>query len=157
MMQNQQEHRAMRDQKEKEERILLIRRVSRKTTGGNVATYSVLVAVGDQKGGLGLGIASAGEVPIAIRKATKQAYKHVIRIQLKNTTIPVDLTVKYNSARILLKPAPEGTGLKVGSVIRPMMELAGIKDLSGKIFGSNNKINLAYAVYKAFRMLKVLA
>lgn len=150
------EQKEQRELKEKMERILLIRRVSRKTTGGNVATYSVLIAVGDMKGGLGLGIASAGEVPIAIRKATKQAQKRIIRINLKNTSIPIDLKVKYGASKILLRPAPKGTGLKVGSVIRPMMELAGIKDLSGKIYGSNNKINLAYAVYKAFRMFKEL-
>ena len=74
-------------------------------------------------------------------------------IKLHGTTIPYDLIIKYNACKLLLKPAPEGTGLKVGSVVRPLMNMAGIKDLSGKIYGSNNKINLTYAVYELFKKL----
>lgn len=141
---------------ELQEKTLLLRRVSRKTVGGNVATFSALVAVGDGKGKVGIGISNAFEVPAAIKKASAQAKKRMIQLKLKGTTIPFDMKVKYKAARLLLKPAPQGTGLKVGSVIRPLMELSGIKDLSGKIYGSNNKINLTYAVYEAFKQLAQL-
>ncbi len=139
---------------ELQEKVLHIRRVSRKTPGGNYVTFSALVAVGDQKGKLGIGMAKALEVPIAIEKAEKQAKKKIIKIALKGTTIPYDIMVKYKAAKILLKPAPPGTGLKVGSVIRPLMELVGIKDLSGKIYGSANRISLSLAIYKALGELQ---
>lgn len=136
-----------------QEQVLHLRRVSRKVPGGNYVTFSALVAVGDGKGGLGIGLAKALEVPRAINKALVKARKKMITIKLNQGTIPYDLTVKYNATKLLLKPAPEGTGLKVGSVVRPLMEMAGIKDLSGKIYGSNNRINLTYAIYELFKKL----
>lgn len=139
------------------EKVLEIRRVSRKTVGGNHASYSVLIAVGDEKGRMGLGMANALEVPQAIAKAARQARKHMLHLELKNTSIPYDIMIKNKAAKIMLKPAPKGTGLKVGGVIRPIMELVGIKDLSGKILGSNNRTNLAYAVYDALKTFKLVA
>jgi small subunit ribosomal protein S5 len=136
-----------------QEKVLQIRRVSRKVPGGNYVSFSALVAVGDAKGNLGVGLAKALEVPKAINKALTQAKKRMIAVPMEGVTIPHDLKIKYNATRILLKPAPEGTGLKVGSVIRSLMELAGVKDLSGKIYGSNNKINLAQAIYETFKKL----
>ena len=144
----------MEEEQGLEEKVLHIRRVSRKVPGGNYITFSALVAVGDRQGGLGIGLAKAREVPKAIQKAKRKAEKRVVRIELKGTTIPYDMQVKYKACKILLKPAPQGTGLKVGSVIRPLMELAGVKDLSGKIYGSNNKINISYAIYQVFQELK---
>jgi len=135
------------------EQVLHIRRVSRKVPGGNYVSFSALVAVGDGQGGLGVGLAKALEVPKAINKALAKARKSIVTIKLNNTTIPYDVTIKYNATKLLLKPSPEGTGLKVGSVVRPLMELAGIKDLSGKIYGANNKINLTYAVSAYFQKL----
>lgn len=143
----------MREESGLQERILDIRRVTRKVTGGNYSSFSVLVAVGDGQGGLGIGLAKALEVPSAIKKAITRAKKRMITIKIAGTTIPYDLEVKYNATKLILKPAPEGTGLKVGSVIRPLMEIAGIKDLSGKSYGSNNKINLTYAIYNIFEKL----
>lgn len=143
-------------QNELQEKTITLRRVSRKTPGGNAVSFSALVAVGDGKGRLGIGLAKANEVPYAIRKAVEQAKKKIVYVRLKGTTIPYDLQVKYKAVKILLKPAPRGSGLKVGGVIRPLMELIGIKDLSGKIYGSNNKINLTYAIYNAFKQLKKL-
>jgi small subunit ribosomal protein S5 len=136
-----------------QEEVLHIRRVSRKVPGGNYVSFSALVAVGDGKGGLGIGLAKALEVPKAINKALAKAKKRIVSIKLNKTTIPYDLIIKYNATKLLLKPAPEGTGLKVGSVVRPLMVLSGIKDLSGKIYGSNNKINLTYAVHSYFKKL----
>ncbi|OGK64426.1 hypothetical protein A2313_02400 [Candidatus Roizmanbacteria bacterium RIFOXYB2_FULL_41_10] len=143
----------MKQDSQLQEQVLDLRRVSRKVPGGNYASFSALVAVGDGKGGLGIGLAKALEVPRAINKALTKARKRMITIKLHGTTIPYDLMVKYNASKLLLKPAPEGTGLKVGSVVRPLMNMAGIKDLSGKIYGSNNKINLTYAVYELFKKL----
>ena len=137
-----------------QEKVLDIRRVSRKVPGGNYISFSALVAVGDGKGSLGIGLAKALEVPKAINKALAKAKKKIIKIKLKGNTIPYDITIKYNATRILLKPAPKGSGLKVGSVIRSLMELVGIKDLSGKSYGSNNKINLSYTIYKVFQEFK---
>jgi len=137
-----------------QEKVLDIRRVSRKVPGGNYISFSALVAVGDGKGSLGIGLAKALEVPKAINKALAKAKKKIIKIKLKGSTIPYDIKIKYNATRILLKPAPKGSGLKVGSVIRSLMELVGIKDLSGKSYGSNNKINLTYTIYKVFQEFK---
>ena len=141
-------------EKEFEEEVLQIRRVSKKTPGGNYITFSALVAVGDRKGRVGVGIAKATEVPPAIRKAAKQAEKSLITVPLKGTTIPHNISVKYKAAKILLKPAPVGTGLKVGSVVRKILGLAGVKDVSGKVIGSRNKIVNSYAVIKALKSLK---
>jgi small subunit ribosomal protein S5 len=144
----------MEEVKELQEKVLHIRRVSRKVPGGNYVSFSALVAVGDMQGGLGIGLAKALEVPKAIEKALRKAKKRMVKIDLKGTTIPYDTVIKYNASKVLLKPAAEGTGLKVGSVIRPLMEIAGVKDLSGKILGSNNKINLTYAIFKVFKEFK---
>jgi small subunit ribosomal protein S5 len=144
----------MEENKELQEKVLHIRRVSRKVPGGNYVSFSALVAVGDMQGGLGIGLAKALEVPKAIEKALHKAKKRMIKINLKGTTIPYDTVVKYNASKVLLKPAAVGTGLKVGSVIRSLMEIAGVKDLSGKILGSNNKINLTYAIFKVFKEFK---
>lgn len=136
------------------DKVLTLRRVSRKTPGGNYVSFSALVAIGDQKGSIGIGLSKALEVPQAIKKATAQAKKTMIKISLKGTSIPYDIKIKYKAAKIMLKPAPMGTGLKVGSVLRPILELVGIKDLSGKVYGSNNKINLAYATFEALKKIQ---
>ncbi len=148
-------HQDQRDgEKKLEERVLLIRRVSKKTTGGNYVTFSALVAVGDGKGKVGIGIGRGLEVPPAIQKAMTKARKHMITVPLHNTTIPHHIQLKYKSARLLLKPAPEGTGLKVGSVVRTILDLAGIYNASGKIIGTRNQIVNTYAVMEALKRLK---
>lgn len=141
-------------EKKLEERVLLIRRVSKKTTGGNYVTFSALVAVGDGKGKVGIGIGRGLEVPPAIQKAMTKARKHMINVPLHKTTIPHHIELKYKSARLLLKPAPEGTGLKVGSVVRTILDLAGIYNASGKIIGTRNQIVNTYAVMEALKRLK---
>ena len=137
-----------------EEKVLLIRRVSKKTSGGNYVTFSALVAVGDGKGRVGIGMGRGLEVPLAIRKAISKARKHMIDVPIYNNTLPHEIYLKEKAARIFLKPAPEGTGLKVGSVVRVILELCGIKDASGKIIGSRNKIINSYAVIKMLKNLK---
>ncbi len=137
-----------------EEKVLLIRRVSKKTTGGNYVTFSALVAVGDGKGQVGVGLGRGKEVPPAIQKAIVQAKKNLITVPLYKTTIPHEITYKYKSSLLLLKPAPEGTGLKVGSVVRVILNLAGVFNCSGKIIGSRNQVMNTYAIIEALKLLK---
>ncbi len=142
------------EDKKLEERILMIRRVSKKTTGGNYITFTVLAAVGDGQGGIGVGFGRSLEIPPAIKKAMLRAKKNLIKINLFKSTIPHEVKLKYKAAKVLLKPAPEGTGLKVGSVARPILELAGVKNASGKIIKSRNKIVNTYALVRALKKLK---
>lgn len=143
-----------KEEKKIEERVLLIRRVSKKTTGGNYITFSALVVVGDGKGSLGIGVGRSQEVPPAIKKAISYAKKHMFTIPLYKSTLPHEIVLKYKASKVLLKPAPEGTGLKVGSVARVLLEVAGVKNASGKIIGSRNQIINSYAVLRALKSLK---
>lgn len=137
-----------------EEKVLLIKRVSKKIPGGNYVTFSALVAVGDRQGQVGIGLSRGLEVPIAIKKAINKAKKNLIKVTLYKKTLPHPVLTSYKAAKILLKPAPEGTGLKVGSVVRIILDLAGIENASGKIIGSRNQIVNSYAVMKALKKLK---
>lgn len=137
-----------------EERVLLIRRVSKKIPGGNYVSFSALVVVGDKKGKVGIGLGRGLEVPPAIQKAIAYAKKHMISVPIRRNSITHQVLKKYKSALVLLKPAPEGTGLKVGSVARVILDLAGIYNASGKIIGSRNQVVNSYAVIKALQQLK---
>lgn len=137
-----------------DERVLLVKRVSKKITGGNYVSFSALVAVGDGKGRVGIGIGRGLEVPPAIQKAITQAKKHMITVPIYNTTIPHEIALKYKAAKFILKPAPMGTGLKVGSVARTILDLVGIYNASGKIIGSRNQILNTYAVIEGLKRLK---
>jgi len=137
-----------------EERILSIKRVTKKTTGGNYVTFSALVAVGDGKGSVGIGHGRGLEVPQAIKKGLTKAKKSMIKVLIHNDTIPHIINLKYKAGKIVLKPAPLGTGLKVGSVIRAIFDLAGIHNASGKIIGSRNKIVNTYLVMEALKLLR---
>lgn len=147
-------NRYRQEDKEFQEKVVKIRRVSKKTTGGNYVTFSALVVVGNRKGKVGIGLGRSLEVPPAIQKAISYAKKHIINVPMRNKTIPHEVRVKFKAARILLKPAPEGTGLKVGSVTRVILDLAGVENASGKIIGSRNQIVNTYAVMKALSLLR---
>jgi small subunit ribosomal protein S5 len=142
------------EDKEFQEKVVKIRRVSKKTTGGNYVTFSALVVVGNKKGKVGIGLGRSLEVPPAIQKAISYAKKHMITVPMRNKTIPHEVRVKFKAALVLLKPAPEGTGLKVGSVARVILDLAGVENASGKIIGSRNQIVNTYAIMKALGMLR---
>ena len=142
------------EDKQYQEKVVKIKRVSKKTTGGNYVTFSALVVVGDRKGKVGIGLGRSLEVPPAIQKAISYAKKHMINVPIRNRTIPHEVRVKFKAARILLKPAPEGTGLKVGSVARVILDLAGVENASGKIIGSRNQIVNTYAIMKALSLLR---
>ena len=143
------------EEKKIEEKVLIIKRVSKKTSGGNYVTFSALVAVGDKKGKVGIGLGRGIEVPPAIQKAISHAKKQMINIPIFKNSLPHEIKLKYKAALILLKPAPEGSGLKVGSVARVILDLAGINNASGKIIGSRNQIVNTYAVMEALKKLKV--
>lgn len=137
-----------------EEKVLLIRRLSKKTKGGNYISFSALVVVGDNINKVGVGLGRGLEVPQAIKKAILHARKHMIEIPVHEESLPHDIKVKYKSSNIVLKPAPKGAGLKVGSVVRSILSLGGVKNASGKILGSRNHISNVYAVMKALESLK---
>lgn len=142
------------EDKEFQEKVVKIRRVSKKTTGGNYVTFSALVVVGNRKGKVGIGLGRSLEVPPAIQKAISYAKKHMITVPMRNKTIPHEVRVSFKAALVLLKPAPEGTGLKVGSVARVILDLAGVENASGKIIGSRNQIVNTYAIMKALGLLR---
>lgn len=134
--------------------IVDIGRVTKVVKGGRRFRFTALVVVGNKNGLVGFGFGKAKEVPDAIRKAVDDAFKNIIKVNIKGTTIAHDIEVKYNASRILLKPASEGTGVIAGGSARPIMELAGIKDILTKSLGSNNSANVVRATIKALSMLK---
>ena len=139
------------------EEVLEIKRVSKKTTGGNSISFTALVAVGDKNGRVGVALGRGLEVPQAIRKAVKYARKQMITVALHNDTLPHNIMSKFKASRIILKPAPQGSGLKVGSVVRSILTLSGVKNASGKILGSRNKATNARGVIKALQSLQARA
>jgi small subunit ribosomal protein S5 len=146
-----------RDRKRSEfdQKILDIRRVTRVSSGGRRFSFSVAVVVGDRKGKIGVGTGKAGDTALAIEKAFKAAQKAAIKVRTtKSMSIPHEVEAKYNSARVLIMPAP-GRGVIAGSALRDIIELGGLRDLNGKILsGSKNKLNISKAVIKAFGTLE---
>ncbi len=142
------------NREEFEEVIVNIGRVTKVVKGGRRFRFTALVVVGNRNGLVGYGFGKAKEVPDAIRKAVDDAFKNIIEVKVKGSTIAHDIEVKYNASKILLKPASEGTGVIAGGSTRPVLELAGIKDILTKSLGSNNSSNVVRATIKALSMLK---
>ncbi len=136
-----------------EEQVLQIKRVSKKAKGGNKISFTSLVVVGDKKGMVGIGKGKALDVNTAIQKGFAIAKKNMVKINLKEGTISHNVLIKYKAVTILLKPAPKGAGIIAGGAVRPVAELAGIKDLSAKIIGSSNREICAYATLQALKSL----
>jgi small subunit ribosomal protein S5 len=146
--------RTERPPSEFEEKIVQVHRVSKKTKGGNKIGFSVLAVVGDKKGRVGVGLGGAPDVSSAVRKAVSYAKKHLFTVPMKDKTIPHEVLVKLGAARVLLKPAPAGTGVIAGGAIRAVVEAAGIRDIVSKILGSKNQASNVYATMEALRQLK---
>lgn len=142
-----------RAEKEYQEEVLQIDRVTRVVKGGRRLRFRVTVILGDSKGRVGLGIGKSAEVMGGIQKAISKAKKAMMNVQLVNNTIPHPIKIKYKSARILMMPASEGKGIIAGSAVRKICELAGIKNVIAKIFGTNNKIVNAQATMRALATL----
>ncbi|MDD5157957.1 30S ribosomal protein S5 [Sulfurimonas sp.] len=142
------------NREEFEESIVNIGRVTKVVKGGRRFRFTALIVVGNKKGTIGYGTGKAKEVPDAIKKAVDNAFKNLTTIRIKGTTIAHDIEQKYNASRVLLKPASEGTGLIAGGATRPVLELAGIKDVLTKSIGSNNPNTLVRATVDALSRLK---
>jgi small subunit ribosomal protein S5 len=137
-----------------EEVIVNIGRVTKVVKGGRRFRFTALVVVGDRNGTVGYGMGKAKEVPDAIRKGIDEAFKNLVKVNLKGSTIAHDIEHKYNASKILLKPASEGTGVIAGGAARPVLELAGVKDILAKSLGSNNPNNLVRATVEALSRIK---
>jgi small subunit ribosomal protein S5 len=141
------------EEKQFDERTIDIDRVARVVKGGRRFRFRALVVIGDHKGRVGMGIAKGADVTAAITKATEIAKKEIMRVPLYKTTLPHDVEAKVGGARILIMPASAGTGLIAGSVVRTMLEIAGVSDALSKSLGSSNKANTAYATMAALGQL----
>lgn len=138
-----------------EELVVEIKSVVKVTQGGRQRRFSATVVVGDRKGTIGIGSGKAAEVPDAIKKAIQSANKNVVKINLvDDRTIVHDTIGKSGAAKVLVKPAPKGTGIIAGGAVRAVVELAGIKDISTKSLGARTKLNMATATINALTSIK---
>ena len=152
-----QKERKEKNVKTLEELVIEVKSVVKVTAGGRQRRFSATVVVGDKKGLVGIGIGKASEVPDAVKKAIQAANKNLIKVNLiDNRTIAHEVTGKSGAARVLIKPAPAGSGLISGGAVRAVLELAGVKDISSKSLGARTKLNMATATINALKSLKSL-
>uniref|UniRef100_A0A7C4XG22 Small ribosomal subunit protein uS5 n=1 Tax=candidate division WWE3 bacterium TaxID=2053526 RepID=A0A7C4XG22_UNCKA len=140
--------------KEYDEKIIQLKRVSKKTKGGNKIGFTALVVVGNRKGKVGYGLGKAGTVSEAIQKALAKARDSLVEVKISGATIAHPIKKKFKSAEIYMKPAPTGSGIIAGGAVRDVLDLVGIKDISAKMLGSSNKevnIHCALVALKALR------
>ena len=141
---------------ELKEQVVAINRVAKVVKGGRTFRFSAVVVVGDEAGHIGVGNGKASEVPDAIRKAIEDAKKNLITVPIVNTTIPHEFVGQFGSANVLLKPAAEGTGIIAGGSVRPVIELAGYKNIRTKVIGTNNPRNVVYATLNGLSNMKTV-
>lgn len=137
-----------------EEKIIKINRVSKTVKGGRRISFSVLAAVGDENGRVGIGLGKANGVPDAIKKAIAVAKKSMITVSLKGSTLPHEIIGESSATKVLMKPASEGTGVIAGSAAREILELVGVHNVLTKVMGSKNKINVARATLQGLKELR---
>lgn len=136
-----------------EQKILELSRVTRVTAGGKRMRFRACVAIGDQKGRVGIGLAKGLDVSNAVTKATTKAKKDIVEVPIVRDTIPYDVVMKFKAAKVLLKPAPKGTGIIAGGVVRLILTLAGVPNVAAKMLGSSNRVTNAKATILALREL----
>ena len=143
-----------RDANELQERVVYIHRVSKTVKGGRRMSLVALVVVGDGKGNVGIGMGKSAELPLAIQKGVDNAKKNMFKVPVTETgSIPHDVIGEFGAGRVLIKPAIEGTGVIAGGPIRPLFELAGIKNVLSKSMGSSNSLNIIKAAAEALKQL----
>lgn len=143
-----------KEPKEYDEQVIQIDRVTKVVKGGRRLRFRATVVVGNRKGKIGIGIGKSNEVTGAIQKAIAKAKKGLINVPIDGSTIPHDINLKYKSSKILFMPARPGTGLIAGGPVRKVLELAGLKDILSKCFGTKNKVNNTKCTFEALKLLK---
>ena len=153
------ERRPRRDRKEDkgdglDKKMVTVNRISKTVKGGRKMRFNAVVVVGDKNGRVGVGMGKAAEVTLAIEKATADAKHHLVNIALHGTTIPHEVIGKFETTKILMMPSKEGTGVIAGGAVRDVVEMAGIKDITAKSFGSNNPVNCVKATFDGLMKLR---
>ncbi|MBI3269230.1 MAG: 30S ribosomal protein S5 [Planctomycetes bacterium] len=144
-----------RDRDDKfEEIVVKVKRCAKVMKGGKRFSFSALVVVGDRAGTVGWGHGKANEVPFAVEKAIKDAKKALVKVPIKDTTLPHTVRANHGASSVLLRPACRGTGLKAGASVRAVLEMAGVKDVLTKVFGSTNPTNVVKATMNGLRALR---
>ena len=136
-----------------QEKLVALNRVSKTVKGGRIARFTAIMVVGDGQGHVGYGLGKAAEVPDAIRKGIEDAKKNLITVSLKDSTIPHEILGVYGAGKVLLKPAPEGTGIIAGGTCRAVFEMAGVKNIRAKCLRSSNPTNVVKAVFEGLKAL----
>ena len=139
---------------ELKEKVVAINRVAKVVKGGRTFRFSAVVVVGDENGHVGVGNGKAAEVPDAIKKAIQDAKKNLVEVPIVGTTVPHEYVGKFGSANVMLKQAEEGTGVIAGGSVRPILELAGYKDIRTKVIGTNNPRNVVYATLAGLKSMR---
>ncbi len=137
-----------------QEKRVAIKRVSKTVKGGRVGSFAAIMVVGDGNGHVGYGLGKAAETPEAIRKGIEDAKKNMITVSLKGNTIPHEVIGEFGAGKVLLKPAPEGTGIIAGSTVRAVLEMAGIKNIRAKCLRSSNPTNVVKATFEGLKQLR---
>lgn len=154
MRNSRRDNRKPREPKEFDEKVIKISRVSKKTKGGNKIGFTALVVIGDRKGRVGVALGKANDVVSAIKKGIRKAKKKLITVPLHKNSIPHEIVIKSGAARLIIKPAPEGTGIIAGGSVRSVLELAGVRNVVAKVLGTNNKLSNVNTTFLALNQIK---
>ena len=150
----QDNRRQQQEESEFEDKVIHINRCAKVVKGGRRFSFAAIVVVGDKKGQVGIGLGKAGEVPEAIKKAGKQAKKNLMKIPMEGNTIPHEIIGEFGASKVLMKPAPEGTGIIASSSVRAIMEVAGIQNILTKSIRRDNPHNVVRATIEGFKGLR---